>query len=241
MSNAQIISETCTHERRPGTSVCLHCRHAAKVAARAKRKRLFLRVSAVATVLAVVGGVGVLSAGAFRRGKDAARGIPAARIVVASASTPATPAVGDSAASPSRVVQQGAVAAHASAPARAPLTPVLRQGQTALPDGVTAARTDSTVTLSFDTPELRTRMPDKFERFVRRSLPEIYGPAADSLLAKIPSGALASQGNLLSELPVRGLKVPIDDAWMIALYPETRPGQDGLLVVRYRVSVVARN
>jgi hypothetical protein len=29
--------------------------------------------------------------------------------------------------------------------------------------------------------------------------------------------------------------------WSIQLYPETRPGQDGPLVVRYRVSVVSRN
>ena len=241
MSNAQSPLETCTHERRPGTTVCLHCRHAARVAAQTKRKRLLLRASALAVVLAVVGAAGAMGAGAIRDHNDAARNTAQARIVVASAQPAAKVSASDSSTFPSRVVQQGDVAPRLANVGRAPLTPLLPQGQTDLPEGVVALRVDSTVTLSFDTPATRTRMPDKFERFVRRTQPEIYGPAADSLLAKIPAGALASQGNLLSDLPARGMKLPLDNGWMIALYPETRPGQDGPLVIRYRVSVVARN
>ena len=40
----------CTHERRPGTTVCLHCRHAARISAQAQRTRLVFRGSAAAIV-----------------------------------------------------------------------------------------------------------------------------------------------------------------------------------------------
>ena len=52
LSTAPEIIETCTHERRPGTTVCLRCRHAARAAARERFKRLMLRGSAVAIVVA---------------------------------------------------------------------------------------------------------------------------------------------------------------------------------------------
>src|SRR5690349_24220084 len=54
------------HEHRPGTTVCLHCRHAARGVARERRKRLMLRAGVVATVATTVGAVGVLSAAAIR-------------------------------------------------------------------------------------------------------------------------------------------------------------------------------
>jgi hypothetical protein len=120
----------------------------------------------------------------------------------------------------------------------APISPVIPIGQSSISDGVTAVRADSGVTLSFDTPMLRTRIPDKFERFVRSTLPAVYGPGMDSVLARIPDGAIASQGDLTTELPARGVRIPIGATWMLQLYPETRPGQDGPLVVRYRVTVV---
>ena len=104
-----------------------------------------------------------------------------------------------------------------------------------------AIRADSVVTVAFDTPLARTRLPEKFEQFVRLTLPQIYGPSIDGVLAKLPVGAIASQGSLLYDLPVRGARIPIANAWAIRLYPETRPGQDGPLVVRYNVSVVSKN
>jgi hypothetical protein len=58
------------------------------------------------------------------------------------------------------------------------------------------------------------------------------------VLTKIPDGGLSSQGDLLGELPTRGMRIPVGSEWMIRLFPETRAGQDGPLVVRYRVSVV---
>ncbi|MFI5228104.1 MAG: hypothetical protein ACHQWU_03480 [Gemmatimonadales bacterium] len=121
-----------------------------------------------------------------------------------------------------------------------PLSPVIPLGQSTLAAGVVAARTDSSVVVSFDAPMLRTRMPVKFEAFVRRTLPEIYGPSADTALAKLADGGIARQGDLLTELPARGARIPLHDGWTIAVYPETRPGQDGPLVVRYRVSLSNR-
>jgi len=111
-------------------------------------------------------------------------------------------------------------------------------GSSDLPDGVTALRGDSDVVVSFDLTMVRTRRADKFEQFVRSSLPVIYGRGVRDLLARIPYGGLASQGELLTELPRRGMRIPVTGEWMIRLFPETRPGQDGPLVIRYRVAVV---
>lgn len=241
-------SPVCMHERRPGTTVCLHCRHAARAVSRERRKRVILRSSAVAVVVLTVGAVGVLGAAAIRaRGatRHAERRVAdatpkAPEIPVATA--PATAA--DSqipAAAP--VVQQADTMAHANVVARskAPFAPVVPQGQSSLPDGPTAVRADSLVTVSFDTPMIRTRIPAKFERLVRSTLPAVYGRSIDSVLSKIPEGGIARQGDLVSELPTRGVRIPVNADWAITLYPETRPGQDGPLVVRYRVSVVAKS
>ena len=124
--------------------------------------------------------------------------------------------------------------------ARAPFLPIVPVGASTLRDGPTVVRADSVVTLSFDIPLIRTRIPAKFEHLVRTTLPAIYGRGVDTVLSKIAEGDIARQGDLLSELPKRGVRIPVNAAWMIALFPETRPGQDGPLVVRYRVSVVAR-
>jgi hypothetical protein len=104
--------------------------------------------------------------------------------------------------------------------------------------GVTAVRGDTDVVVAFDTPETRTRRPEKFEQFVRTTLPLVYGSAMRNVLARIPDGTIAGQGELLTELPKRGVRIPLDGAWTIRLFPETRPGQDGPLVIRYRVTVV---
>lgn len=239
-------TEVCTHERRPGTTVCLHCRHEARVLARVRRKQLVLRGGALVVALAVVGTAGLLSAGALRN-RAAKRGTPAPIVTIAESSpakdsgTSAAAANGPntSATVPTNVpvAQQGELARRDGAPA----SPVIAMGQTSLGNGVTAVRDDSTVTLAFDTPDIRTRMPDKFERFIRTTLPRIYGAAADSALAALPMGNIvSSQKVLLYDLPTRGIHIALHAGWSIALYPETRAGQDGPLVVRYRASVVDR-
>ena len=106
-----------------------------------------------------------------------------------------------------------------------------------LPDSLFAVRTGDTVIVHFDMPLTRTRRPDKFERVLRATLPVIYGPGVDSLLATIPTGDLARDGDLLTELPERGVHLPLSDGWTLALWPSTRAGQDGPLVVSYRATV----
>jgi hypothetical protein len=152
-------------------------------------------------------------------------------VAVATASAPQTQGLSNP-----QVVQR----ADDVARSKAPFAPVVPQGQSSLPDGQTAVRTDSLVTVSFDMPMIRTRIPAKFERLVRSTLPAVYGRSIDSVLSKIPEGGIARQGNLVSELPTRGVRIPVNAEWTIALYPETRPGQDGPLVIRYRVSVVGK-
>jgi hypothetical protein len=114
---------------------------------------------------------------------------------------------------------------------------IVPPGESPLPDGVTAFRDDAVVTVSFDTPLARTRVAEKFERFVRATLPAVFGSGADSALAKLPVGALANQGNLIAELPSTGVRIPVGSVWEIRVYPETRKGLDGPLVIRYRTTV----
>jgi hypothetical protein len=72
---------------------------------------------------------------------------------------------------------------------------------------------------------------------VRRTLPLVYGAHIDSVLRTIPDGEIAGTADLLHELPHRGLHLRVAPGWMLDLWPETRPGQDGPLVVGYRARV----
>jgi hypothetical protein len=199
-----------------------------------------LRGAAVAIVIAtfiVAGTVGATAIrGKVRRDSEARVSAPEPT-VVADAGTSAPPVASpsvDSTLPPPPVMQEGGPEARGAVP----LAPVIPLGQSAITDGVTALRADSAVTLLFDTPMMRTRIPEKFEQFVRTTLPVIYGHGVDSVLAKLPQGDIARQGDLTTQLPARGVRIPISSVWMLRLYPETRPGQDGPLVVRYRVAVV---
>jgi hypothetical protein len=222
-------------------------------------KRLLLRGSAVGVVVATFITAGAVGATAIRSKVDPSKN---AKIDtsqhVATAAAAAESAVVDTTTqaptiSPAPAPQTTAsVSQPASAPlsqpspapaapaakAAAPLAPILPMGSSGLPDSVTAIRSDSDVVVSFDLMMTRTRKPVKFEQFVRATLPLIYGRGAREALAKIPDGDLATQGDLLTELPGRGMRIPVTGDWMIRLFPETRAGQDGPLVVRYRASVV---
>jgi len=220
------------------------------VAARARLKRLLLRGSAAAIVIAtfiVAGALGATAirdrvggapsaapsrsggAQARRRAADSAREVAVAPTVIPSGGPTSAPATATA------VTTSPATPSPRPAP---PITPVLSMGKTQFPDSVIAVRGDTDVVLSFDLTMVRTRRPEKFEQFVRATLPAIYGSAVKPALAKIPEGNLAAQGELLTELPSRGMRIPVGSGWMLRLFPETRPGQEGPLVVRYRVSVV---
>jgi hypothetical protein len=266
-SASNTVSPPCTHERRPGTTVCLLCRQEARVAASDRRKKLLLRGTALGIVVAVIA-LGLSSAAIFR-GRAAAREEASAE-APASAKVAITPAP-----SPDSVIPQGGQApgsAPGSAPISAPapatpavvpaaapakpaatvasvaandarnaiLVPTIKVGDTRLGNGAIATRNDSGVAVAFDTPELRTRTPQKFESFLRTTLSQIYGPRIDQVLAGLPSGKIVGQGDLVYDLPTRGIQLPVQQGWHLEVYPEIRPGRDGPLVVRYR-AIVAKD
>jgi hypothetical protein len=131
----------------------------------------------------------------------------------------------------------GAAAPTALPPLPAGPAPLLPSGRTDLLDSMFAVRTGDTVVVHFDTSPARTRRGDKFDRVVRQTLGAVYGPLADSALVKIAPGALAAPGDLLTELPTRGIHVALPGGYKISLWPETRPGRNGPLVVAYRTVI----
>jgi hypothetical protein len=242
----------CPHEQRPGTTVCLHCRRDVRKAAQARRRRIAIKVFAVivglGVGLAALGGatIVVIRARPARIVSFAGTAIESlrARVHELVSNAPSTPPVTKD----RRVAQEDAgrlplPAAPIEAPPAPPLPPtpplfpIVAEGTTHLRDSVVAIRSGDSVTVHFDTPRARTRRPEKFEQIVRATLPAIYGPAVDSVLDRIPSGNLARSGDLLTDLPTRGLRLALGDGWALALWPETRPGLDGPLVVMYRAMV----
>ena len=230
-------SDTCEHERRPGMKVCLHCRHTALVAARGRRRKRLMYAGSVLLVAAMIAGLGAVTVGVVKNRASAAS--RTARSTPAQPQTPmqhvtqvtATPA-------PQRSAPPATSVSGLSTASTPPLVPILAHGETTLGAGITATRNDNSVVVLFDTDGLRTRRRDKFERLVRETLPAVYGRRADSVLAGMPDGAIAGQGDLLTELPSRGVRLALNDGWKLTLFPETRPGRDGPLVIRYRVAVI---
>ena len=300
--------ENCPHETRPGTVVCLHCRHDARMAVRAERQRKIGRIFVALVIVGVIGAAVSAGAAAMQSrwdwkevlptlaanfGSSSTR--PAAAELLAShdepaasaqssSATSAAPASSDSAtadslvgsvAADSAVTDSSTIAAAdpdsaaaptgepqagmtpaalsvatsapavptspAPAPAAAPaiprLTPAIAEGRTELGDSVFALREGSIVTVHFDTPMGRTRRRDKFESMVRRTLPVVYGPAADSALSALPVGSLTGAGDLLAELPSSGIRLALSNGATLSIWPRTRPGRDGPLVVAYRAIV----
>ena len=74
-------------------------------------------------------------------------------------------------------------------------------------------------------------------QFLRETLPLVYGALVDSAIVAIPVGSLVPAQGLTSELPTQGLYVPVAGGRTLRVWPETRPGEDGPLVVRYRVLI----
>lgn len=234
-------SSTCTHDLGPGTSVCLRCRQERREAIRSHQQRLAALGGAVAIALVALYVVGASAANAVRVSRREAAPAAARTSVVASsvASREVRQQGEASGATPAGIAAAATAAAPPAArPAGAnPHAPVIREGRTDLPDGLFAERSGDDVFVSFDTPGHRTRRRDKFEGVVRRTLPLVFGARLDSLLATIPAGGIVGSADLLDELPERGVHLRLADGWTLDLWPETRPGQDGPLVVRYRTRV----
>lgn len=110
-------------------------------------------------------------------------------------------------------------------------------GRSGLRDSMYVERDADSAVVHFDTEMGRTRRRDKFETTVRATLPILYGPAVDSMLTALPEGAVTGNRDLVSEVAVHGVRLPVPSGGTLELWPVTRPGRDGLLVVGYRVRV----
>jgi hypothetical protein len=241
---------TCTHERRPGTAACLYCRREARLVTRTRHNRFFARAGSIALGIVVLGMASVSGMKAFTGWRPPAwiRNTASAVTIVQSrnpsashlmlVSDPRASASGSGAHAPVVASVSPSILAPTPHVVVPPLQPIVSQGTTMLQDSLVAVRSGDSVTLHFDTPGTRTRRPEKFEQIVRSTLPSIYGPAVSSLLARIPIGRLAQAGDLLTELPTRGVRLSLGAGWILGVWPETRSGHDGPLVVTYRTLVM---
>ena len=231
---------TCPHDLGKGTTVCLRCRQERRDADRARQQQL-LGLSGVA-VMGLIGlyVLGASAASAFRADSlpDSTHVAPRASVVASSVSDGREVTMQGNAApmpTPVSALVSAPVSARVSATvSRSPFALIVREGKTALPDSMIAERGGDSVIVDFDTPDARTRRRDKFEDAVRRTLPLVYGASIDSVLRTIPAGGIIGSSDLLTELPRRGAHLKVAAGWTLDLWPETRPGQDGPLVVGYR-------
>ncbi len=248
----------CDHELRPGTAVCLRCQHAERAARRAHQRQMMARGTAVAMVLGVIAAIGIAGASVIRSrawmGSTGGTGSPeklatSAELKPTSATDSAADSATDSATAPTdsattvQVPQRTVVRPAASAPVVASrpaaavglaVSPVVPVGRTVLRDTMVAVRAGDTVRVSFDLELSRTRRPEKFEAIVRSTLPQVYGTAVDSALRALPVGVMARAGDLVTTLPEQGFHIPLAGGQTLGVWPETRPGRDGPLVVAYR-------
>lgn len=245
----------CPHDLRPGTAVCLRCQHAERGVKRAKQRQMIARGGAVLLSLAVITAVGVAAATALRARTGKSQ--PPALMTAASDSAAASqdpidsaiaaqPPAGTSDGAGASTVMASAIAAPASGarlPAPSAPAPMVTAKQVALlvpvgrselRDTMIAERAGDTVRVSFDLLLSRTRRPEKFEAIVRSTLPQVYGASIDSALRALPVGAVARAGDLITTLPERGFHIPIAGGRTIGVWPVTRLGRDGPLVVAYR-------
>jgi len=206
-----LTSPTCPHGLRPGTTVCLHCRQDARAAARQRRNQLVARVS-----LAILG-VGVVIA-----------------LIVGGVMSIATRTTSAPADSSVTVVTSSGTTPTAAAPQLRTLQPTIAEGRNDLVDSVYATREGTVVTVHFDTETLRTRFDWKFEGVVRATLPLVFGQETRVALDSIPAGTWVRGGALLTELPQRGIPLTVGEH-RLRVWPITRQGRDGPLVVGYRV------
>jgi len=252
-SVSPVPSTSCTHDLGPGITVCLRCRQEQRDAARANQQRLIALTGVAAMGLLGLYVMGASAVNAWRaatrtdtvqvaaRASVVASSVNGARDVrqqgesasVAPAAAPTASLASMSVAEPPMTAPAPAPAAVAPAAPVSPLVLIVREGRTDLPDSLIVHRGGDSVFVDFDTPATRTRRRDKFELVVRHTLPMVYGSAVDSVLRTIPDGGIVSGAGLLTELPKRGVHMRVADGWTLDLWPQTRAGQDGPLVIAY--------
>jgi hypothetical protein len=242
MGTATQDATTCPHGKRAGITVCLYCRQEQRQAARKRRNQMLVRVGG----LLIAGGavVAVIAAALVAIAPWSRTNVPLAAETAPRAPTSRTsvpPTAKASAATPTRSTPESRPSAHAAAPAGPantantliPVNPVIAEGRTDFGDSIYVERAGGEVTVHFDNSLLRTRFEEKFERTVRSTLPRIYGTEAQIALDSVVPGALV-RGDLLNELPTKGIELTLGPGRALLLFPVTRPGLDGPLVVAYR-------
>lgn len=252
-SVSPVPSTSCTHDLGPGITVCLRCRQEQRDAARANQQRLIALTGVAAMGLLGLYVMGASAVNAWRaatrtdtvqvaaRASVVASSVNGARDVrqqgesasVAPTAAPTASLASMSVASPPTAAPEPAASAPAPSAPVSPLALIVREGRTDLPDSLIVHRGGDSVFVDFDTPAARTRRRDKFELVVRHTLPMVYGSAVDSVLRTIPEGGIVSHADVLTELPKRGVHLPVAEGWTLDLWPQTRPGQDGPLVIAY--------
>jgi hypothetical protein len=243
-------ASTCTHDLGPGTTVCLRCRQEQRDAVRTRQQQMLGLCGVAAMGLLGIYVMGASAANAWHAATRPDTGHVAARASVVASSVSGGTEVkqqGDATASAATSASTTTAAVLTPTPTPvAPVTPVaiqppvpilVSEGRTDLTESLIAERTGDSLVVDFDTPETRTRRRDKFEAVVRRTLPMIYGAPVDSVLRAIPDGGIVGSVDLLGELPKRGVHLPLGNGSTLDLWPETRPGQDGPLVVSYWAKV----
>ena len=115
------------------------------------------------------------------------------------------------------------------------LKPSIAVGRRDLGVSVYAVREGNQVTVYFDTELLRTRFDWKFEGVVRATLPLVFGDEVRIALDSIPAGTFANKGDLLEELPERGIPLKVGEH-TLRVFPVVRQGRDGPLVFAYRAA-----
>jgi hypothetical protein len=236
----------CPHDVGPGIPVCLRCRKENRTATRERRRRALFAIAAVALGVATIGAAGAAglldselrAAGFVIPPAAAPAAAPSEQTLPSSVATVTAvdaPVVGASVSADSTVVSTASV----TIPPAAELAATIGEGRTSFRDGIVAERRGDEVTVHFDTPATRTRRPEKFEGILRATLPLIYGARVDSALVAMPAGTLVPTHGLTTDLPTQGLYVPVPGGPTLRIWPETRPGENGPLVVRYRVLVVS--
>ncbi len=230
----------CTHELRPGTKVCLHCRRTEREATATRHRAILVKTGLIAAAIGAIVFAGVSGLDAWQQRSGAGLGsliatpssLEAAPLSQASAAPRALMA--SAPASPAALMP---IAAASPSPAAVlSMRPVIAEGRTDLQNGIYALRAGDTVTVHFDTPEARTRRAEKFEQIVRATLPEVHGSGAESLLATIATGNLVSDADLVGEQPLGPIRLRGRDGQSLSLWPQMRAGRDGPLVVAYRIT-----
>lgn len=233
----------CPHGPRAGTTTCLYCRSDARAAARQRRNRVIARFSlaamgAAGAVALLVGGIIAIVPGSHSTASiddQSAEG----SVVTSGGVVPAERASGSV-----RTDRTSGIVPADRASSIVPagrsrgslLEPSVPEGRSALGDSIVAERRGGDVIVIFDTEALRTRFDWKFEGVVRATLPQVFGDDARVALDGIAVGDFVRGGNLIRDLPGRGIRLALAGDRALLVRPITREGRDGPLVIAYRAS-----